>query len=414
MIMIILFSVTTSFLIFICIRLFLRKKYPGRGLISDNPVIDGENIDRSYVLLAPFTSLNFFKEGGTVFLLDLYGRIVHKWNLEYQIFVAYLKKNGHLVASCVVAGDLDKYPGGGRAGRIVEVDWNGEVLWEYNNDYIHHDIDIMPNGNVIALMFEKAPHDFSQQVKGGIPGSEKEGNMWTDSIIEINHEKKIVWQWHAFDHLEPMEYELNEFTPRCDLMHTNSLRYVNENPIDGTEAFLISMRHISTIALIRKSDGSIIWKSPKGMFASQHDATLLDNGNILVFDNGLFRMRKKPALWSRIVELDPRSNNIIWELKSGKSGPEVSKFSASILSGCQKLQNGNIFAVNGTAGYLFEITHNKKIVWDFINPYNTYTTGPWPNNVIFKARRYRKDEIDWPEKLSNPLPCLVRGLKKIF
>jgi hypothetical protein len=172
------------------------------------------------------------------------------------------------------------------------------------------------------------------------------------------------------------------------------------------------MRHINTVALVRKRDGKIIWKSPPKMFSYQHDATLLENGNILAFDNGLFRLQKRPFLWSRVIEVDPRENKIVWEFNGGETGSERARFASSILGGAQRLENGNTMIVDGLRGHLFEVAKNKKIVWDFINPRFTYSTGAWRNNTIFKARRYRKDEIKWPEKLPSPLPLAPHIFEK--
>ena len=52
------------------------------------------------------------------------------------------------------------------------------------------------------------------------------------------------------------------------------------------------------------------------------------------------------------------------------------------------------------------ITPKNEIVWELINPFAAYTTGPWPYNSLFKARRYSEEEINWPEKLEHSLPKL--------
>jgi len=132
---------------------------------------------------------------------------------------------------------------------------------------------------------------------------------------------------------------------------------------------------------------------------------MLENGNILVFDNGLNRNPKpRPVQGSRVLEIDPRSNELIWEFNGGDKGTEKARFKSDIISGAQRLSNGNTLIINGLQGHLFEVNPAKKILWDMINPYAVYTTGPWPNNIIFKARRYGADEINWPEKLPVPLP----------
>ena len=409
---IVIISSFALFSLLLSLRYYLRRACPAKSYIGGPVLINKKKVDPSYILLSPYIALNNFKGKGIVYLLDLLGRVIHKWETKHQVFAALFKKNGNLVITNVVADNLDQYPGGGKSGCISELDWEGKVVWEYHNSHIHHDFEIMPNGNIVALMYERIPKDLARRIKGGIPGSECNGDMWSDAIIEIDRSKKIIWRWCAYKHLDFEEYRLNELTPRSELMHSNSIRYLEKDPFWGEEAFLISMRHLNTVAIVRKSDGKIIWKSPKsqmeGMFSYQHDATLLANGNILAFDNGLFRLQKRPFLRSRVIEVNPRKNKIVWWFSGGKTGPELAKFAASILGSAQRLKNGNTMIVNGLQGHLFEVTKNKEIVWDFINPCTTFSTGAWKNNIIFRARRYREDEIKWPQKLRKPIPRLIQ------
>jgi hypothetical protein len=140
------------------------------------------------------------------------------------------------------------------------------------------------------------------------------------------------------------------------------------------------------------------------MLSYQHDATLLDNGNILVFDNGLFRKQKKPLLSSRVLEINPDSKKVVWEFNGGETGPEKARFAASIMSGTQRLKNGNTLVINAIRGHLFEISKDGKLVWDFINPFLSKNTGSFDNNIIFKAQRYYSEDIPILKKLSPPLP----------
>jgi hypothetical protein len=402
-------------IIFYAVSIFyLKRACPAKSYMGGPVVINKKKIDQSYTLLSPYIALSHFTGKGAVYLLDLFGKVVHKWETKHQVFAAFLKKNGNLVISNVIANNLDQYPGGGKSGCISELNWEGKVIWEYHNNHIHHDFEVMPNGNIVALMYERIPRDLARKIQGGISGSECDGDMWSDAIIEVDHSKKIIWRWCAYEHLNFEEYRLNRLTPRSELMHSNSIRYLEKDPFGSEEAFLISMRHLNTIAIIRKRDGEVLWKSPKGMFSFQHDATLLPNGNILAFDNGFFRFQKRPFLSSWVSEVNPKTNRIVWWFNGGETGTEKAKFAASILGGTQRLKNGNTLIVNGLQGHLFEVTKDKKIVWDLINPCTTFSTGAWPNNIIFRARRYRKEEIDWPEKISRPLPKFPEIMNKII
>lgn len=369
------------------------------------PVIDKNKINQGYTLLTPYKIDQYGK--GTIYLVDLYGKPVHEWQTNYAPFYSILEKNGNILVAIVTPGNDSNFPAGGRTELLQELDWDSNVVWEYKNENLHHDIEVLPNGNVAALIWEQVPKNIAKDVKGGVPNTEFKESVWSDAIIEINKSGDIIWIWHAYEHLDPKIDVLGPLTPRAEWTHTNSLMYINKDPFYNEAAYLISLREINTVALIKKSNSKIIWRSPKSTLAYQHDATLLPNGNILVFDNNIFREpNPRPLQGSSVVEIEPIENKIVWRFDGGETGMEKARFKADITSGAQRLQNGNTLVINGPRGHLFEITPKKQLVWDFINPFGYNSTGPWPNTAVFKARRYGVNEINWPEKLSPPLPAL--------
>ena len=378
--------------------------------LGNFPVIDKDKISLGYALISPHKDKG---ENGAIYLVDLYGKPVHKWQTKHRPLYSILKKNGNIVTTLIAPGNDSDFPAGGRTGIIQELDWNGKILWEYKNDKLHHDIEILPNGNVAALVWERVPKEIAKKIKGGVSGAEFQGDVWADAIIEISKSGDIVWTWHAYQHLDTENDALGPLTPRAEWTHANSLRYIYGYSFDDEDeafsyedSYLISLREINTVAIVKKSDGSIAWRTPKSMLAYQHDATMLPNGNVLVFDNNVFRKPSpRPLQGSRVVEIDPQKNKIVWKFDGGETGAEKARFKADITSGAQRLPNGNTLIIHGPLGYLFEVTPEKELVWDFINPFGSDST-PWPNTAIFKARRYGVNEIDWPEKLNSPLPTL--------
>ncbi|MBW1673424.1 MAG: aryl-sulfate sulfotransferase, partial [Deltaproteobacteria bacterium] len=143
---------------------------------------------------------------------------------------------------------------------------------------------------------------------------------------------------------------------------------------------------LNTIAIINKSTGDFIWRWGQGELAHPHDPTILDNGNILVFDNGAHRHGEIQS-YSRVLEVNPKTNEIEWEYKGNPSN----EFVAAFLSGAQRLPNGNTLICEGPSGRIFEVTAEKELVWDFINPFY----HPYPilghSNIIFRAYRYGPD-----------------------
>jgi hypothetical protein len=85
---------------------------------------------------------------------------------------------------------------------------------------------------------------------------------------------------------------------------------------------------------------------------------VLENGNILLFDNGVYRK------YSRVIEIDPRSGKIVWEYKGN---PPESFFYVD-RGAAQRLPNGNTLIVDSAEGRVIEVTKSGEVVWEFYNP----------------------------------------------
>jgi len=399
----IILNITIVIIISILFNLYYYSNIKNPDLAKNTLVLNKDEASPGYTLL---TSMGWedFKNFGDIYLVDLNGKPVHKWKTKYPPFYSILKKNGNLVTALI---DPNKeFQTAGSHGIIQELDWDSKVLWEYKNENLKLDFDVMPNGNILAIIRETVPPNISKKILGGFPDN-YQGLIYSEAIIEINKSGKIVWMWQEYEHLNPEKYPIGPLTPKNSWTHTNSVKYVKKDPITNQEAILISLRNINKVFMINKNTKNIIWESPSSLVSQQHDATLTDKGNILIFDNNMF---KEPSMMefgkqygSRVIEVDPKTNEIVWEFNGGKLVLEKTRFIAALTSGAQRLDNGNTLIINGPQGYLFEVNKKNNIVWELINPYSPYSTGPWPHNAIFKARKYLEKEINWPIKLSPSL-----------
>jgi len=124
---------------------------------------------------------------------------------------------------------------------------------------------------------------------------------------------------------------------------------------------------------------------------------MLDNGNILVFDNGMHRKFASKD-YSRAVEINPSTGESVWEYKD----EPVSDFYSSFISGCQRLPNGNTLICEGQTGRIFEVTTEGEIVWEFYNPFCLYHPAFGMNNHVFRAYRYGPDYEGLKGKTLDP------------
>jgi hypothetical protein len=114
---------------------------------------------------------------------------------------------------------------------------------------------------------------------------------------------------------------------------------------------------------------------------------MLDNGNVLVFANGCHAHWHGPHEGSRVWEIDPKTNDIVWEY----AGDPPYTFDSTFISGMQRLSSGNTLICEGRWGRFFEVTPDKEIVWEYVSPY--FQKGPpyAGGNYVFRAYRYMAD-----------------------
>ena len=206
--------------------------------------------------------------------------------------------------------------------------------------------------------------------------------MWADVIVEVDSGGNRVWEWHAAEHLD-LELDVVTFNDsRDEWSHGNTVV-----PLDD-DRVMFSFRNISTVGIINKSTGDIVWRLGGEVLAQQHDPSLLSNGNILVYDNGSHSSHHALP-FSRVVEVDPKTNQVVWEYSDN---PPYNFFSPYI-SGARRLPNGNTLITEGMFGRMFQVTPEGDVVWEYINPYFYEDSEHAVVNRVFRATHYQPEEI---------------------
>jgi Arylsulfotransferase (ASST) len=347
------------------------------GLVAHDPAL----AQPGYTLFAPMFG------DGTVYLVGMDGAVAHRWRLPYRPgLYGYLLANGHLFYGGKVMADLDRFEAWPRfkAGAALEVDWQGRVLWEVRHPDHHHDARLLRNGNVMLLCLAPLPADIAARVKGGQPGTEARGQIYADYLVEMTTAGETVWEWRSWEHLDPETLPVTPQDRRAEWTHGNTVAETEEGHL------LVSFRNISTVAMIERVTGDIIWRLGSPPLAQQHDPRPLPGGNILVFDNGTHR-RDHPGSFSRVIEVDPRTSEIVWQYRD----PSLYEFFSPYISGAQRLANGNTLICEGCHGRIFEVTKEGAVVWEYVNPHFCEEPGaPDLNNWVFRAFRYTPEEIE--------------------
>ena len=358
---------------------------------------------QGYTLIDPFTSSD-------VWLIDMEGNYVHRWLMPASPRNhGILLTNGNLLYATARRREEDTpdlpHQWGLSAG-LIEVDWDGDLVWKYVDALQHHSFYRMSNGNTLYCKAMRIPDEIAKKVKGGIPGSEDRGMIFADGVTEVTPDGEVVWEWKAYEHLDPEMNAICLVGPRDDWTHLNSCFELPDGNI------LLSFRNISTVCIVDKSTGKIIWQWGPGEIAHQHDATMLENGNILLFDNGSHRHNDLLTNYSRAVEVNPKTNQIEWQY----TADPPQNFYSGIISGCQRLPNGNTLICEGTRGRAFEVTMEGEMVWEYTSPffaphpvaagieYTMHAVVPQLRytNMLFRTYRYPPDYSGLADKDLNP------------
>ncbi len=347
-----------------------------------------------YTYFAPFW------EQSRAYLIDMEGRFVNYWQLPGRPSeITYMLPNGNIIYPVKIIDEKSPKFAGFCGADILEVDWNNNIVWRHRDEFQHHTTQRLKNGNTIYLFIVETPPDIAKLVVGGKPGTEDKGkHMWTCGLREVNPQGEVVWEWLAYEHLDPVEDGII-----CPMEHRDEWTHGNSIEEFDNGDILTCFRYPSLVVRIDKKTGKIKWKWGQGKVYHPHNPTILDNGNILLFDNGPHRPDSYIA-YSKCVEFNPETGEIVWEY----IGNPPTEFFSSVCAGCQRLPNGNTLIMESTRGRIFEVTYEGELVWEYIIPFyaqvrsgqGSFNLGR--NNFTHRAYRYPLDWEGFKDKDLNP------------
>ncbi|MBV8621352.1 MAG: aryl-sulfate sulfotransferase [Curvibacter sp.] len=354
----------------------------GVGLVAHDP----QRSSGGYTLIAPQTA------GGRVYLIDMAGQVVHQWQLPVRPGRhAVILPNGNLGYNGSHPDSPDRYAAWSmwHGGDFYEVDPAGAIVWRYQDPAHHHDAQWLPNGHLLYAACEPVSPEFARRVAGG-SGSPEEP-MQADVVREVDRSGRLVWEWRAQEHLEPEQFPIHPGFGRNHWPLVNGLGVAR----DGT--VLMSLRVSSGLIGVEPASGRVRWHLPPPLLSHQHAPVPLDNGRILVFDNGNFRPGSHVS-YSRVLEIDPLSQAIGWTY----SDPMPTAFYSPYMGNAQRLPNGNTHITESASGRLFEVTPQGEVVWEYILPWfapypdeAARRTGPGLLNTVFQTWRYSAGQLPW-------------------
>ena len=319
------------------------------------------------------------------FVINMHGDVVHAWDLPFEPGnFGCLLRNGNMLSASRTPDGPKGLPAKG--GLLQERDWDGKVIWEFQDDLQHHDFLRCNNGNTMYLRWELLQKESEKRVLGGLAGTEHGDGIWGDVIREIEPDGTVVWEWRAEDCEEMYEFPLNPMCPRHEWCHANCITQLANGDV------LINFRYNHLMAIIDYKTKAFRWHLCDYEYGQQHSVYMLENGNLLFFANGANVLGVGPEAGSRVIELDPHSKTPVWQYAGS---PRFSFFSWFI-SNAQRLESGNTSILEGIKGRIIEVTAAGEIVWEYVSPH--YVTEPHPmytgGNAIFRHYFYTPDSIE--------------------
>ena len=343
--------------------------------------LDPDRACPGFVLFAPLYG------DGLVELIALDGRSAHQWRLPWPpgLYAQLQPEGGLFFAGQGPAADPEPFPlwQHFRGGVLAEADPKGRIRWEHRDPMHHHDARRTAGGGAVYLAVGRVPPAVAARVRGGVPGSGT-GGMWADVIVKVDAQGRRVWEWKAWEYLDPDLDAINPDDARDEWTHGNTVALLPGNRL------LASFRNLSTVVLLDRADGRILRRLGPELLAQQHDPSLLDNGHILVFDNGAHRPGQAQP-YSRVLEVDPERAEVVW----GYQDRPQWNFFSPIISGARRLAGGNTLVTEGVFGRMFQVTPGGEVVWEYLNPHFNAAPDGSLTNAVFRALHYQPGEIPW-------------------
>jgi len=327
----------------------------------------------------------------TAIIMDMTGKTLHRWRLRFKdafpdfkdIDVWHKQRHWRLYWRKVHVfnnGDLLAiYEGNG----LIKIDSDSNLIWATKGGF-HHDFEVMDN-RIYALNRRLIT----------LPRIHEKEPILEDLITILDADGQVLDNISILELFENSEYMslLEGMPPFGDIFHTNTIevfdgRLAAQSPLFKEGNVLLSFRMTDTIAIADLEEQKIVWAQKPGFWKVQHQPTLLDNGNILLFNNLYLGERADKAEYERlirtngyrlideklytddrssVIEFNPQTMEIIWEYKGDADNPFFSLASGAI----QRLPNGNTLITESDRGRVFEVTPEGQIVWEYINPHRS-------------------------------------------
>ena len=382
---------------------------------------------------------------GVLVAVNAAGEVVWYYRSDERITDARRLRNGNIL-----------YNGGAKRDRMYEIDMLGHVVRQWHaaglggdapaesisvdTDSLHHEVYEMPSGNFLALSTELREFDNYPSSETDPAAPRETAHVVGGVIVEFTPDGQIVRELKLFDLLDPYRIGYDSLGTGFwrelygavvegdtrDWLHDNGIIYDERD-----DSAIVSLRHGDAVIKVGLSTGDLKWilgtpegwsdpqrarlLEPVGDLAwtfHQHSPMLTPTGNLLLYDNGNYRVRpyeEKPPpseYYSRVVEyaIDEDAQTVSQEWVYG--GPGADRFFSNFGSDADWLPTtGNILVTH--AGLTADPAGtpddtSDDVAWARIVEV-THTT---PAEIVFDLVIREGPEVGWRVYRAERLPSL--------
>lgn len=443
-----------------------------------------------------FPGYTLFGVGSRTYLLDLDGRVVHTWPVGTN---PHLLDNGNILdASKDDPSGFQGFKEVDWDGKTVWEYTEKREGYFPHHDWVRITNKKL-NAPTTLYIANKSISNEQALAAGADPkyAPYHEGQM--DAIVEVDMQGNIVWEWCFFDHvIQDVDATKANYTGngksiasypgrininmpgrplKRDWLHCNALDYNSESGhivIDSVQGELYVIDHDGTfvsgdpkagIAKAAGQAGDFLYRfGDPARYAQGDPPRVLDNwdaatsghkqmggahdvqwirpglpgaGHLMILNNGQYLFQRTPQ--SSVLEINPYldadgrdtgkyvnppeagyrrevydhdthnqprliSKQIVWSYQSVNSHG----FFGHIGCSGQRLPNGSMFVCSDTEGHIFEITAKGELAWEYINPVTrdgvvkTLVDSLPMTNSVFRAYRYPSDHPAFKGRALTP------------
>ena len=336
-----------------------------------------------------YVAIGAFRTGPHSFIIDKYGNEI--WNSGILLENEGWLSDGFMLNHINEYGNISGYSGLNYPYNTgTKINFDLDFLWSAPTPEIQvdmHEFKQISNGNYMGFQNVYAvgpiPSDNFMTETFQMLGYQADGvtpefPWFGQKIVEWNSDHEVVWSWNPFDHFTMDDFDnyggtwWNSFNQGShDWVHSNAFHFDEEESV-----IYVSHRHLSRISKIAYPSGDVIWNMGLPAeyntgennictelgFSFQHNIQLLDDGDLLFFDNGnlsemLLGDSNPTTRIRRIRVIDNSYCETIWEYELPPN------LYGSAAGSVQLLDNGNYSIYTIASGSVIEVTPEQEIIW---------------------------------------------------